>query len=561
MRQSCRVFIVLLILALTGLVLQSGCSTSRAKRPDSAAPAIFTDMRAASGIDFRTVNDRVGLTILDTLGHGAALCDFDEDGSLDLVLLGKNRVALFRGNGRFGFTDVTGTSNLRPAGHWHGAATGDYDGDGRMDLFLSGYNCSALYRNLGGMRFRDVTREAGVGVRPATPGGTPEWRTSAAFLDADHDGRLDLYVLRYVHFGPHTPQLCDSGGVQIGCDPQTYDPQRGLFYRNLGNGKFREETAARGLAKASGNALGIACADYDGDGWTDIAVANDERPGDLFRNRGDGHFIQRGPQSGTAFDTYGHVHAGMGIDWKDYDRDGRSDLFITTFEKEEKNLYRNLGNGAFIDMSLRLNLSPSLQPWISWGTRFLDYDNDGWADLLVASGHVHDQAKKINPQTDYPQPLILLRNEAGRSFANVSSSAGPAFRTPLVGRAVCTGDIDNDGGVDAIVTNAEGQPWILRNTFGERGRWLSVRLEGRDGNRQGIGARITLNTSAGRQIHDVNTTGSFLAANDVRAHFGLGAQEQVKNIVVRWPSGTVERFTTDGVNRELLLRQSTGERP
>lgn len=560
--------LLLLIATLAGGSFLSGCNTSRASRSEVTSPeetsvnsgTLFVDQRSAAGIDFPVANPKVGLTILETLGHGAALCDFDGDGNLDLVLLGVDRVALHRGDGKFHFTDVTAASGLGQQGRWHGAATGDFDGDGRVDLYLCGYGRSALYRNLGGMQFGDVTQSAGVHVRPAGRDGIPEWRSSAAFVDIDHDGRLDLYVLRYAQFGPRTPQLCDKDGVPIACDPTSYDSQRGVLYRNLGNGKFADETLKRGLDKASGHALGITCADFDGDGLIDIAVANDERPGDLFRNRGKGQFEQNGPQSGTAFDAHGHVHAGMGIDSSDYDRDSRMDLFVTTFEKEEKNLYRNLGSGVFMDNSLNSGLSKPLQPWISWGTRFLDYDNDGWLDLLVANGHVHDTAKRINPQTDYPQPLILLRNkEGGRSFVNVSSQAGPAFQKPLVGRAVCTGDIDNDGGIDVVVTNAEGQPLLLRNTASQQGHWLSVGLQGPLGNHQGIGARITLQTSGGKRIHDVSTAGGFMAANDARAHFGLGHKEQIRSISVRWPDGSLQQFGTQPKNQHVRLRYKPGQ--
>ncbi len=534
-----------------------GCGASRSE--GTPLPPLFVDQRAASGVDFLKRHDKLGLNILETLGLGAALCDFDDDGNLDLVLLGENRVALYRGDGRFHFQDVTENSGLQQRGHWHGAATGDFDGDGRIDLYTSGYGCSALYRNLGAMRFQDVTAEAGVGVRPASDKQSPEWRTSAAFVDVDHDGRLDLYVLRYVTFGPHTPQLCTRGEVMIACDPQTYDPQRGTLYHNVDGKKFADETALRGMAEASGNALGVACADYDNDGWTDIAVANDERPGDLFRNRGNGHFEQKGPESGTAFDAYGFVHAGMGIDWGDYDRDGRIDLFITTYENEVKNLYRNLGIGIFADMSLRTGISKPLHPWISWGIRFLDYDNDGWLDLMVTSGHVQDQAKKVKPQTDYPQPLVLFHNEKGQTFKDVSAQAGPSFQKPMVGRALCTGDIDNDGGVDVVVANAEGQPLLLRNVTPKRGHWLAVRLQATGSNRHGMGSRITLETNQGKSIRDVHTSGSVFCANDARAHFGLGREEKVQGIVVRWHDGMTERFTPSSVDQTLLLRYGSGK--
>ncbi len=553
------VFVRLMLLAAAGAAvaaLPSGCTPSHGAV--APAPALFEDRGPSSGVDFVTRHHKVGLTILETLGHGAGLCDFDGDGNLDLILVGPDHVALYRGDGKFHFQDVTAASGLAQTGYWEGVATGDFDGDGKPDLYLCGHGCSALYRNLGGMRFQNVTREAGVDVVPPPPGGTPEWRTSAAFVDVDRDGKLDLLVARYAKFGPHTPQLCSSGDVRIACDPQNYDSQRPVFYHNLGGGRFRDETRERGFGVASGHALGIAIADYDDDGWIDIAIANDEKPGDLFHNRKNGTFEQRGPMSGTAFDSFGHVHAGMGIDWGDYDRDGRQDLFVTTFQSEEKNLYRNLGKELFADMGLRTGLSSPIQPWISWGTKFFDYDNDGWLDLMVASGHVEDQVKRVNPQTDYPQPLVLFHNQRGDTYVDVSRQAGPSFQTPIVGRALATGDIDNDGGIDVVVTNAEGPPLLLRNVAPARGHWLSIRLEDTKGNTQGIGARITVQTPHGKMVHDVSTTGSFLSASDVRAHFGLGSDTAVEGITVRWPDGKSERFRADGIDRTLTLKRGTG---
>lgn len=539
-------------LLLAGAPSVPGCTPSRGA--PAAPTALFTDMRPQSGVDFRTAHDREGLTILETLGHGAGLCDFDADGNLDLVLVGHDKVGLYRGNGKFGFENVTAASGLKQKGYWLGVATGDWDGDGRVDLFLSGYDCSRLYRNVGGMRFEDATARAGVDVQPPKKGTAPEWRSSAAFVDVDRDGKLDLYVLRYAHFGgAGKPTLCKEYGVPAACDPLVYDSQIGVFYRNLGNGRFQDETAARGLQKAHGHALGLACADYDQDGWIDIAVANDERPGDLFRNLGGGRFQQRGPESGTGFDSLGHTHAGMGIDWGDYDRDGRLDLFVTTFRNEEKTLYRNIGDGTFLDMALRTGLSETLQPWISWGTRFLDYDNDGWLDLMVASGHVHDLAHRILATQSYPQPLKLYRNTAGTTYADVSAQAGSAFAQPFVGRALCTGDIDNDGGLDVVVTDAEGQPRLLRNTTAGRGHWLSVRLEGPPTNRLGIGSTLIVETPAGKKIHNVTTTGSFLSANDARAHIGLGSEASITRVTVRWPDGTTREFGSFGVDREIVL--------
>ena len=547
---------LLLAVGAVGALLAPGCSPSQGAAP--ATPHLYEDVRATSGVDFVNRHEKEALTIRDTLGHGAGLCDFDGDGNLDLVLLGPDRVRLYRGDGHFHFTDVTAQAGLSQPGYWEGIAIGDFNGDGKPDLYLCGYNASALYENLGGMRFKNVTEAAGLAVAPPNAQGIPEWRASAAFLDVDNDGKLDLYVTRYVQFGPHTPQLCHKHDVPIGCDPQSYALQRGSLFYNLGNGRFRDETASRGMASASGYALGVACGDYDDDGYTDVAVANDEHPGDLFHNLGNGRFEQKGVESGIGFDSYGHVHAGMGLDWGDFDRDGHQDLYVTTYENEEKNLYRNIGGGLFQDVAFRVGASRPAQPWISWGTKFLDYDNDGFSDLIVASGHVQDLAKRVNPKTDYPQPLVLLHNQQGQSFADVSGSAGPAFQTPLVGRAVVTGDIDNDGGVDIVVTNGEGQPLLLRNVMPDRKNWLSVALENSGPNRQAIGARVTVVTAGGRQVRDVTTGGSYLAANDVRLHFGLGVETQVQYVDVRWPGAKSERFSVPGIDRVVTLRRGAG---
>jgi hypothetical protein len=549
----------------------SGCSSGRVRVPTGTpaplrgggdvsggeAGGLFVDEYPRSGISFVLGHGgRTPLNIRETLGHGAAMLDADGDGRLDLLFLGPDRVVLYRNQGDWRFADVTAGSGLAQPGYWQGVATGDVDGDGRVDLYLCGHGVQALYRNLGGGRFADVTKASGL----AASGGGAEvpWNTSAAFADVDGDGWLDLYVGRYVRFGLGTPQLCDTDqpGVRSVCPPKVYEPQRGVLFHNQGGKRFRDETQARGLATAHGSALGVAFGDEDGDGWPDLAVANDELPGDLFRNRG-GRFANVGAASGTAYDADGRVHAGMGVDWGDMDNDGRLDLAVTTFWGEADCLYRNDGGGLFHDIAGETELARIGRPYVGFGVKFFDQDNDGDNDLVTANGHVADNADRLRRGDRYAQPTLLFRNDGGR-FHDITAAAGPAFTRPIVGRAVCAGDLDDDGRVDLVITNLEGPPLLLRNRVPAsrrdvggseaaekgaepRGHWLEVSLMGAPPNRQAIGARVTVRAGQQFQVREVTTAGSYLSAGDVRLHFGLGADGDgasaaVDEITVRWPS-------------------------
>jgi hypothetical protein len=569
---------VVLALGLWG-TLVAGCATERASIPATESPGMFVDECARSGIDFVLGHGgKTPLNILETLGHGAAMLDADGDGRLDLLFLGPDRLALYRNEGDFRFEDVTAASGLAQRGYWQGVATGDVDADGRVDLFLCGYDTAALYRNAGGGRFEDVTAGAGLGAthdprqrvpthdnefRPTThdqrqePGARSQepraWNTSAAFADVDGDGWLDLYVARYVRFGPDTPQLCgtDQPGVRSVCPPKVYVAQRGVLYRNLGRGGFREETRERGLETAHGNALGVAFGDYDGDGWVDLAVANDELPGDLFRNLGRGRFRNIGPESGTAYDAEGRVHAGMGVDWGDLDGDGRLDLAVTTFGGETKNLYRYEGGGLFRDVAVGTEFARVGRPYVGFGVKYLDLENDGDLDLVIANGHVADNAARLRRGDGYAQPTLLFWNDAGQ-FRDATSLGGPAFARRIVGRGVCAGDLDQDGRVDLVITNVEGPPLLLRNG-GTVGKWLQVLLKGKPPNRQGIGARVTVRAGGRRQVREVTTSGSYLSASDPCLHFGLGAAPRVDEIAVRWPGGGVSRQREVGVNQRVTV--------
>jgi hypothetical protein len=437
-----------------------------------------------------------------------------------------------------------------------GCAAGDYDGDGKVDLLLTGYHLLRLYHNAGG-RFEDVT--AAAGLQP------DRWYTSAVFADLDGDGWLDLYVGGYVKFGPEEQQHCpagvDSAGVAVDgpCGPEPYAAQPGRLYHNDHGRRFVDVTAASGLQKATGKTLGVACADYDADGRLDLYLANDRSPGDLFHNVGGGRFRNVGLASGTAYNRNGAAQSGMGVDWGDYDGDGRPDLFVATFSAEPKSLYHNDGGGAFQEAGLSAGLAPA-EPYVAFGAGFLDADNDGQLDLLIANGHALGPIEKVDPTFLYREPLQLFLNHGDGTFREVSAAAGEPFRQRLVGRAAAFGDYDDDGRTDVLVTDLEGPARLLHNESPAAHHWLRVRLEGRPPNRQGIGGRVTLRAGGKRQVRQVMAGASFMAANDPRPLFGLGPAAGVEELEVRWPGGKVTRLRPEGVDREVVVREAGEER-
>ena len=530
-----------------------GCRRGPAAEPAPAArpgPApVFADVTEAAGIRYRwEIPGKRPLNILQTIGNGCAFLDYDNDGALDVLLVGP-KPALFRGNGKGRFEDVTGPGGMDSlSGHFLGCAVGDYDNDGFVDVYLSAYRGGALLRNEAGKAFRDVTRRAGIRPQP--------WGTSCAWGDIDGDGRLDLYVGNYVQFGPSTrPRLCRSNGIETGCGPDAYKPERGVLYRNQGGGLFRDVTRAWGADRTAGKTLGVAFVDYDGSGRQSLAVANDGQPGDLFRNRG-GRFENAGTASGTAYDRSGNAHAGMGVDWGDYDNDGLFDLTVMTFRQEAKCVYRNDG-GAFVEMSPRLGLNSTL-PYVAFGVRWLDYDNDGWLDLMITNGHVLDNVADINQGATYRQPTQLFRNTGGSSFEEASARLDPKARRPIVGRGLATGDYDNDGRVDALAVDSEGTPLLLHNESGGDGHGLSLRLIATTSNRDGLGALVTVEAGGRKLVRHCHTDGSYLSSSDKRVHIGLGTATQADRVTVRWPSGRTDTLRMVPADQVLTLREGSG---
>jgi len=513
----------------------------------------FRDAAASAGLDYRwQIPGKRPLNILQTIGNGCAFLDYNADGNLDVLLVGP-KLSLYRGDGKGRFTDVSHETGLdRLHGHFLGCAIGDYDNDGYDDIYISGWRTGLLLHNEHGAGFRDVTAEAGLKPQP--------WGTSCAWSDLDGDGYLDLYVCNYLDFGPRTqPQLCGFKGggreIHFACEPTTYKGLKGTLYHNLHGRRFEDVTHAWGADRTQGAGLGAAFADFDGSGRPGLAVANDERRGDLFRNSGGGRLRNIGPESGTDTEQ-GRVHGGMGVDWGDVDNDGRLDLFVATFEGQIKNLYRNQGGGLFQDASAALGIHHFTRGYVAFGCKLLDADNDGWLDLMIANGSTYDNYEQMLPGRHYRQPVQLLYNAAGSHFVDASESAGVTVPGPIVGRGLAIGDFDNDGRVDALVVDSEGRPLLLHNETTAAGHWLSIKLVGAGSNRDAYGAIVTARAGGRTLTRLCHSEGSYLSSSDSRVHIGLGAAASA-TLTVRWPDGRRETWPAIAADRQITLTEGS----
>ncbi len=564
--------LLFLFSALVPVVPILGRQTAR-KMPDAGSgaktigppkpAAKFTDVTAALGVNFRNLASHTSKKyLIETMGGGVALFDYDNDGRLDLFLVNGaplsdptpkgtipqktgpphwNRLYHQKRDGTF--EDVTEKAGLQGWGYGMGVAAGDYDNDGNADLFVTAYGGNRLYHNNGDGTFTDVTEKAG--LRGSG------WSTSVAWVDLDNDGLLDLIVLRYMEWdfgniwcGPH------KEGLRSYCNPDLFRPATPLVYHNDGDGHFTEVSQKIGLSKA-GRGLGIAFADYDRDGRLDICVANDSMFEFLYHNKGHGTFEEVGLMAGMAVDGDGATYAGMGVDFADYDNDGLPDLLITDLGNQAYALYKNNGDGSFTYATYTSGLADITRPHSGWGFRFMDFDNDGWKDLLIVQGHDMDNVELTTPNLRYREPPVLIRN-AGGKFEDISADAGAVFKEPWVGRGMALGDIDNDGRPDAVITTNDGAAYILHNETPTRNHWLILKLVGHRSNRDGIGAEVKLTTSKGVQLQTVTTAGSYLSSSDKRVHFGLGTESVAPQVEIRWPSGIVQVLR--GVSADQILQ-------
>jgi hypothetical protein len=541
-------------------------AAAQARKPADPAvptPGKFTDVTAAAGVHFQHFAPHTSRKyLLETMAPGVALLDFDNDGRLDIFVTNGapltdptpkgtipqktgpehwNRLYHQKPDGTF--EDVTEKAGLQGVGYGMGVAVGDYDNDGYEDLFVTAYGGNRLYHNNGNGTFTDVTEAAGVGGSG--------WSSSAAWVDLDNDGLLDLVVVRYVTWdfsdiwcGPPQPAL------RVYCHPDVFPPISLLAYHNDGNGHFTEVAQKIGLSKPA-KGLGIALADYDRDGHIDIYIANDSWPEFLFHNKGNGTFEEVGLAAEAALDGDGRTFAGMGVDFADCNNDGLPDLVVDDLANQMYALYLNNGDGTFNYASYATGISRMTLMHSGWGIRFVDYDNDGWKDILIAQGHDLDTIEKTNPQIHYREPMLLLRN-TGKGFIDVSPESGNIFHEAWVGRGMAIGDIDNDGRIDAVVATNGGPLHIIHNETPTANHWLTLKLVGHRSNRDGIGAEVKLVTAKGPQWVTATTASSYLSSSDKRVHFGLGPETSAQLVEIRWPSGIVQ--TLKDVRGDQILQ-------
>jgi hypothetical protein len=574
------------------LAVSTSCGVEKAAlrqgdSPPDRAQTIFIDVAEKTGLDFVHFNGMSGeLYMFEIFGPGAALFDYDNDGDLDAYLVQGNMLGpgkdesdatvpppgplpltdrLYRndltvrpdGTRDVRFTDVTGQSGLRATGYGMGVAAGDYDNDGWTDLYVTNWGANQMLRNGGDGTFTDVTE--------LTRTSDGAWGTSAAFVDYDGDGWLDLYVANYLENDYRTHKVCKgpTGGSDY-CGPKDHTGQADRLYRNLGDGTFEDVSEASGIGAVAGKGLGVVTADVDGDGRSDIYVANDGMENFLWRNRGDGTFRDEALLAGCALDGKGLPEAGMGVDAGDFDRDGDEDLFVTHLSGETNTLYVNEGGGTFEDRSAESNLgSPSWND-TGFGTSWFDYDNDGWLDVLVVNGAVRIRFVVARVHAGHPYPLDqvdrLFRNRGDGHFTDVSKSAGEALGLSYVSRGAVFGDVDNDGDTDVLIMNNNGPARLLSNEVGKVRRWLGLRLVGTAGRRDMLGTRVEAALRDGSSLwRRARTDGSFCSAQDPRTLFGLGESGDVAGVRVHWPDGTAEEWTDLEPGRYTTLAQGTGQ--
>jgi hypothetical protein len=526
--------------------------------PPRSARVTFTEVAAQAGVSFRHENGASAEKhMFETFGSGVAWIDYDGDGWQDLFFVNGADLAqgkpspgnvLYRNLGNGKFEDVTRKAGLAGSGRFGtGVAVGDYDNDGRLDLYVTGFGGSQLLRNEGNGAFTDVTGKAGVGAAG--------WSSSAGFLDYDRDGDLDLYVARYLDYDIKKAPYCGykKDGYRMYCDPREFDGAADLLFRNNGDGTFTDVSRAAGVANPAGKGLGVAFGDVDGDGWTDIYVANDGVRNFLYRNKGDGTFEDIAHGSGVGFDGHGKPQAGMGTEIADFDGDGRPDIFVTNFSEELNTLYRNLGGGVFEDVSEKLGLQSGFLP-LGFGTKLFDFDNDGDLDIYVTNGHVIDNVHLYNPRLAYRQKDLLYENAGGR-FRDVSAASGPAFQIEHVGRGAAVADYDNDGDLDIAVSDCGGRALLLRNDGGNRNHWIGVEARGSTSNRFGYGARVRLTAGGRTQWREITPVASYLSSNDLRLFFGLGAETRASRVEILWPSGAKQVLENLEGGRVVAVRE------
>ncbi len=498
---------------------------------------------------------------METLGSGAAFFDYDSDGDADLYLVNGAPLpgytpaqiptnVLYQNQGDGTFRDVTQKAGVGDTGYGHGCAVGDYDNDGHLDLYVTNYSENRLYRNNGDGTFTDVTAMAGVAE--------PKWSTSCAFADYDRDGYLDLYVVNYIVFSLDENPWCGlkEKGVRAYCEPDNFPAQADTLFRNNGDGTFTDVTKTSGIYNVTGKGLGVVWGDYDNDGAPDIYVANDSTENLFYRNKGDGTFEEVGFIIGVALSENGAPENGMGTAFGDWDNDGWLDLTVTNYAEQTNTVYHNDTDGFFTDETVSTKTAHITYPYLGWSTAFIDYNNDGYVDVFVANGHLHENLEELGQEGTYGQRNLIFENRHDGTFAEVSEILGPGMKRMDVSRGATFADYDLDGDTDICITNSNTPPRLLRNDGGNRNNWIQIDLSGRSGAAEAIGTRVTVTAGNITQIREVRSGDGYLSQRDLRLHFGLGKAVQVDSIVVRWQSGTEQTVENVSANQVIVIKEN-----
>ncbi len=523
----------------------------------------FRDVTAQSGIHFTHNNGAFGKKWLpETMGPGCAFIDYDNDGYPDILLVngedwpghphaGPTTPKLYHNNHDGTFTDVTRKAGLAVPMFGLGVAVGDYDNDGFDDIFITALGQSHLFHNNGNGTFTDVTKSAGLW-------GPSEFSTSAAWIDYDRDGKLDLVVANYVQWTEQGDLYCTLDGAHKSyCTPESYKGTSVRLWHNLGGGKFEDATQKAALGDSTSKSLGVAILDYNGDGWPDILIANDTQPNKLYLNKKDGTFEERGVPSGIGFSEDGVARAGMGVDAADYDRSGHASVIISNFANQMVSLYHNEGNGLFVDEAPQSEVGRATLVTLGFGCFFFDYDNDGWPDIFVADGHIEDQIERVQKRVSYAEPAHLFHNLGGGKFQEVTSQMGPAFAAPRVARGAAYADIENDGFLDVLVTTNAGPAYLFHNEGGTN-KSLRIKLVGTKSNRDGIGAVVQVTSASDKQAKMLRSGSSYLSQSELVLTFGLGTQTKTDIVEVRWPSGQVDKLSNLSAGQTVTVEEGKG---
>ncbi len=567
-----------LVVALILLSAIANCRGQKAPYPatgEHGGPAWFVDVAGKAGIAVRNVNggDTTKQYIIEATGSGVAIIDYDRDGWPDIFLVNGRKLAattsgkeadptshLFHNNRDGTFTDVTVKAGLTGTGWGQGACVGDYDNDGYDDIYVTQYGRNRLYHNERNGTFKEVAEQDGAA------GSGQEWGTGCAFVDYDRDGKLDIMVANYVHFDlDKTPKPGDTAGCMwkgapVMCGPRGLESAPNMLLHNLGNGRFEDVSRKSGIQKTNGHyCFSVTTLDYDKDGWPDIYVACDSTPSILYRNHRDGTFTDVAADAGAAYNEDGREQAGMGSTAADYLGTGNIGLFKTNFSDDTSTLYKNMGDGTFSDETYSAGLGINADA-LGWGTMFADVDNDGYPDLLVVNGHVYPEVDSAKLGATFRERRFLYRNLGNGKFKDISATSGPGLQTPQSGRGLAVADLWNDGRISAVVNNLSDFPMLLVNEAKNDNHWLGLRLVGTVSNASAVGARVTVHGAKRSWVDEVRSGSSYNSSSDLRLHFGLGAEEKVASVEVRWPNGGVETFPIAGVDRMVTLVEGQGKR-